>query len=59
MKNRLKILIMAVVATVSLSGCTKLWEEEWNECVPLLETGIPVIPDQWESSETDEEPVGD
>jgi hypothetical protein len=50
---------MAVVATVSLSGCTKLWEEQWTECVPLPETGIPVTPDPWEPSETDENPVGD
>jgi hypothetical protein len=59
MKNRLKILLMAVVATVSLSGCTKLWEEQWTECVPLPETGIPVTLDPWGPEGTDEEPVGD
>jgi hypothetical protein len=59
MKNRVKFLLIAAVATVSLSGCTKLWEEECTVCVPLPGTEIPVTPEPWEPGETDEKPVGE
>ena len=54
MKNRLKYLLIAAVATMSLSGCVKLWEDERMETIPLPETEIPVTPDPWEPGETQE-----
>ncbi len=54
MKNRLKYLLIAAVATGSLSGCVKLWEDERQETIPLPETEIPVTPDPWEPGETQE-----
>jgi hypothetical protein len=52
--DRLKILIMAVVAASSLTGCVKLWEEERIETIPLPETEIPVEPEPWEPGGTQE-----
>jgi hypothetical protein len=64
MKTKLKILMtafVAVVATamlaVSLMGCVKLWEDEWRECIPLPETEIPINPEPWEDTGTDEATV--
>ena len=54
MKNRLKYLLIAAVATMSLSGCVKLWEDERMETISLPETEIPVTPDPWEPGETQE-----
>jgi hypothetical protein len=59
MKNKLKIMLIAVVAVVSFTGCVKVWEEEWTECIPLPETEVPVTPDPWEPGGTDEKPIGE
>ena len=46
--KKIKLILLAVVITATLSGCTKVWESEWIETIPLPETEIPVIPDPWE-----------
>lgn len=54
----MKIIMFAVVAMMSLSGCVKLWEDERTECIPLPETEIPVSPDPWEPGDADDETAG-
>ena len=56
MKNKLRCLIAAVVIAAALSGCAKLWEQERIEIIPLPETEIPVVPEQWEPGGTQTNP---
>ena len=57
--KKMRLFLLAVVITATLSGCTKVWESEWVETIPLPETEIPVTPDPWEPGGTDENPVGE
>ncbi len=57
--KKIKLILLAVVITATLSGCTKVWEDEWVETIPLPQTDIPIDPDPWEPGGTDENPVGE
>jgi hypothetical protein len=58
MKSRLKILIMAVVASLSLTGCVKLWEDEQVDITHLPGTEIPLTPEPWEPEDIQEDNAG-
>lgn len=47
MKRKLLYLLVGVFLVTSLSGCT-LWEDKWEEVIPLPEIETPVEPDPWE-----------
>ncbi len=58
MKRLIKYALLLAVVGTAICGCTKVWEDEWVETIPLPETDIPIDPDPWEPPETDENPVG-
>ncbi len=59
MRRVIKYALLLTIVCTALCGCTKIWEEEWIECIPLPETDVPVTPDPWEPPVTDDNPVGD
>ncbi len=56
MKRMIKYVFMLAAAGMTFSGCT-LWEDEWQEVIPLPGTEIPITPEPWEPGGTDEKPV--
>ena len=51
---KLKYVFAAALLAVMLTGC-KVWEEKWEEVIPLPETEIPVDPQPWEPVDGGEE----
>ncbi len=56
--KKAKLFLLAVVVTATLSGCAKIWENEWTQTIPLPETEIPVEPEPWEPVEEDNNAIG-
>ncbi len=58
MKRILKyaLLLAFLTAIATLASCT-LHDDQWQECIPLPETDLPVEPEPWEPGGVRENPA--
>ena len=58
MRRTIKYILLAAVIAAKMTSC-KVWEEKWDECIPLPEVAPEITPDPWEPSETGDNEVGE
>jgi len=57
MRRTIKYILLAAVIAATMTSC-KVWEEKWDECIPLPEVAPEITPDPWEPGGEDNPETG-